>query len=114
MSSLTALTYDLYIEQNATFKAAAQLVDANKQPLNLSTYIPKGQIRKNYKSDPIMTFSTLIADPSSGKIYITLTDEQTKQLPSGHLVYDVTLEDSNGNKYRVIEGTVEVSPYVTI
>ena len=114
MPSLTALTYDLYIEQNATFKAAAQLVDGNKQPLNLATFTPRGQIRKHYQAAPIMSFDTVIADPTSGKIYIALTDEQTKQLPAGHMVYDVLLEDANGNKYRVIEGTVEVSPYVTV
>lgn len=113
MSSISSLTRDLDIAQNSTFQIAINLLGPDNLPFNLTNYTPKAQIRKTYASAVIADFDCHIADYLSGRIYIAMTDEQTKVLPVGNCVYDVLLEDNNGNKFRALEGILTVSPYVT-
>lgn len=113
---IQALTYDLYLEQNSTFQVMVQLIaTSDNQPFNLTGYAIRSQIRKHYKStDIIGQFECVIADPLSGKFYMLMTDEETRTLPVGNFVYDIVIEDYNGNKHRAVEGVLEVSPYVTL
>ena len=113
---LQALTYDLYLEQNSTFQVVVQLIaTSDNTPFNLTDYSVRSHIRKHYKSENIVgSFDCVIADHLSGKFYMLMTDEQTKALPTGNYVYDVILEDLVGNKYRAVQGSLEVSPFVTI
>lgn len=113
---LHALTYDLYMEQNSTFQVMVQLIaTSDNTPFNLTGCAIRSHIRKHYKStDIIGQFECVVADPLSGKFYMLMTDEETRGLPVGNFVYDIVVEDYNRNKYRAVEGTLEVSPYVTL
>jgi BppU N-terminal domain len=112
---IQALTYDLYLEQNSTFQVVVQLIaTSNNTPFNLTGYTMRSHIRKHYKSTDIVgQFECVVADPLAGKFYMLMSDEQTRSLPAGNFVYDIVVEDFNGNKYRAVEGALEVSPYVT-
>ena len=112
---LHALTYDLYMEQNSTFQVMVQLIaTSDNTPFDLTGYTIRSHIRKHYKSTEIIgSFDCVIADHLSGKFYMLMSDEQTLALPAGKFVYDIIVEEQNGNKYRAVEGSLEVSPYVT-
>jgi hypothetical protein len=114
MASLLTFTRDLEINKNSTFQAGINLLAPDNLPFDLTGYSPRAQIRKNYSSPVIAEFDCHIADYASGRIYIAMTDEQTKVLPTGNCVYDVLIEDNNGAQYRVLEGMLTVNPYVTI
>lgn len=113
---IQALTYDLYLEQNSTFQVVVQLIATRDNlPFDLTGYTIRSHIRKHYKSTSIIgQFECVVADPLSGKFYMLMTDEETRALPVGDFVYDIVVEDNNGNKYRAVEGALEVSPYVTL
>lgn len=113
MTAISSLSRDLDIAQNSTFQIALNLLGPDNLPFNLTGYTPKAQIRKTYQSAIIAQFDCHIADYLSGRIYLAMTDEQTKLLPVGNCVYDVLLEDNTGNKFRALEGILTVSPYVT-
>lgn len=112
---LHALTYDLYLEQNSTFQVMVQLIaTSDNQAFNLTGYTVRSHIRKHHASTDVLgEFECTIADPLTGKFYMTMSDEETRALPRGTFVYDVIIEDFNGNKYRAVEGSIDISPYVT-
>ena len=90
------------------------IATADNEPFNLTGYTVRSHIRKHHKATAIIgQFECVIADPLSGKFYMLMSDEETRALPTGNFVYDIVVEDHNGNKYRAVEGALEVSPYVT-
>lgn len=107
--------HDLYINQGSTFQAELFLEDNAKQPFNLTGYVVRSVIRRNSKSETIdATFDCIISDYLSGNIFIALTPEQTNELVNGTYVYDIILEDTTGEKHKVVEGNVYVSSRITV
>ena len=106
--------YDLFIKQGSTFQAEISLEDNDKQPFNLTNYHPRSIVIKHNQSKvPSIEFDCIISNYLSGKIFIALTNEQTLTLSPGNYIYDVILEDNNGQKYTIIEGNVFVSSKIT-
>jgi hypothetical protein len=82
--------------------------------LNLTDYEIKSQMRKWSGSSYAITFATTIEfPPSSGKITLSLTSEETKTIKPGRYVYDILITDPYLVKTRVIEGMVLVREGVT-
>jgi hypothetical protein len=82
--------------------------------LNLTDYQIDSQMRKWSGSSNAITFTTAVEFPStSGKMNLSLTSEQTKNIKPGRYVYDILLTDSFGQKNKVIEGMVLVREGVT-
>jgi hypothetical protein len=114
----------LPIQQNADFILTLDLTDANGIPLNLTGYSARASI-KNTPQDtlPLVSF-TIVFDPNPllGKLVISLTAAQTKLLPANGARYNKTtsylwdflLVDASGKVVRLLEGTVNVSPGVTV
>lgn len=81
---------------------------------NLTNYTIQSQMRKWAGSSSSISFTTEIElPPSSGKITLSLTAEQTTNLKPGRYVYDVVIIDDSNIKNRVIEGMVLVTEGVT-
>ncbi len=82
--------------------------------LNLTDYQVNSQMRKWSGSFNAITFTAFVEFPSTnGRINISLTSEQTKNIKPGRYVYDVIITDSFGQKNKVIEGMVLVREGVT-
>jgi hypothetical protein len=82
--------------------------------LNLQNYEIKSQMRKWSGSSSAITFNTAIESPASdGKISISLSSEETKNIKPGRYVYDIVITDPYSIKNRVIEGMVLVREGVT-
>jgi hypothetical protein len=82
--------------------------------LNLTDYQIDSQMRKWSGSSNAITFTTSVEFPStSGRINLSLTSEQTKNIKPGRYVYDILLTDAFGQKNKVIEGMVLVREGVT-
>jgi len=106
---------NLVINSNSDFLQSFTLESsAGEFPLNLTGYGVTAQFRKWSGSSTSVSFGTTISNPpSSGRIYLTLDSQQTKDLKSGRYVYDIIIIDSYGIKTRVIEGMVLVREGVT-
>lgn len=81
--------------------------------LNLNNYTANSQMRKWAGSSTAVSFASTVTDAELGQIQISLASTLTSDIKPGRYVYDVTLEDSGGFKYKVVEGMVVVRAGVT-
>jgi hypothetical protein len=106
---------ELYIDQGSTFDYTIELDNPLGGDFNLTSYDVRASLRRSYKSSVATSF--VISFPegkSAGRIKLNLTDESTETLKHGHYVFDVIVESSGGEIYRVVEGIAFINPRVTV
>ena len=114
----TAGIYNFIMDQGSTYTVQMVYQDPNGNPINLTGYTAKMQLRLQY-GDPVaaLTLTTggggIVIDPLIGTINITATDEQTLALEPTFYVYDLDLIDG-GTITRLIQGQITVRPEVTV
>lgn len=101
---------NLVIDQGSTFASSIDILDENDEPVVLTNYSARGQIRKHYSSTNSVSFTTTL---SNGSLIISLTANQTSNMVSGRYVYDLELVDPANTVLRILEGIVTVTPEVT-
>lgn len=102
---------NLLIDQGADFVTTFELVDDFDEPLIVSGYIARAQMRKHYSSNTFTDFSCTLLN---GELRIALTAAQTANLAAERYVYDVELKDVTANSVtRIVEGFVTLTPEVT-
>ena len=122
---MAAGKYSFVIEQGSTLNFSIVYNDANGQPVDLSTYNAKMQIRQTYSSPPLLTLSSsLNADGTglnmtnavSGTIGIYIASCTSSLLTFSEALYD--LDIISGSKCpivnRILEGKVKLSKEVTV
>lgn len=125
--------YNLQIDQGATYLRELQYTDENDNPIDLTDYSVRMQIRANFAdfndSELYLSISSSISASStesgfsltgleknlpttSGSLglFISATDTDTFNFSEG--VYDIEL-DNNGEVTRLLEGKVLVNKSVT-
>lgn len=107
---------DLEIYKGETWEQSfkfSRKVGQIKQPIDLSGYTVKSQIRPADNS-PILTAEfTVSREDAEGLVYIALTSEQTASLPVGIQAWDLKLIDTNNVTNYWIKGQVVISGRVT-
>jgi len=126
---MSAGRYSFVIEQGATFNLELQYKDSNSNPIDLTGYSGKMQIRPSVGSpDVYITLSSSLdsdgtginfsgsngtTPPTSGSIGIYISAVSSSALDFDTGVYD--LEISSGSFVsRILEGQVKLSPNVTL
>lgn len=113
---MSAGAYDITCEQGATFNRTLTVKDSNGDARDLSTYTARMQVRRTTSSsDTIVELTTennRISLNSSGEIILSLPATATAALTDGG-VYDLEIEDSEGNVERVVEGIFVLDLEVT-
>jgi hypothetical protein len=104
---------ELLIEAGANFSTEINVNDVNGDPLDLSDYVVRSQMRKSYYSENSIEFDIDIAYPLEGTVIMSLQPSITANIRAGRYVYDVELEDQDGNVTRIFEGIITVLPNVT-
>ena len=104
---------NLFVDAGSTYSNIITVTASNGQPLNLTGYTVKSQMRKSYQSSTAYTFDASIFNTTGGKIRLQLTDEQSGAIPAGRWLYDVEITSSSGATTRVVEGIVTVTPQIT-
>lgn len=112
--------YDMVCEQGATFSRTITWKDAAGDPVNLTGYSARMQVRPSLTSDEItleltstngeITFPSPL---SSGKILITVAATDTADLAASKGVYDLELESSGGVVTRLLQGSFTIVAEVT-
>lgn len=116
---MAAGKYDLLIEQGATLQLNLVYKDANGDPIDITSYTARMQVRRDYNSPtPLLDLTTengcIILGGAAGTISIEASDDMTRAIPAKVGVYDVELiAPGNGVVTRIIQGAVTVSPEVT-
>jgi len=132
---MAAGRYSFTIEQGTTLDFEIQYKDSNGNPINLTGYTGKMQIRSTYSGsgDTYLTFSSSLGDtynktsgssflsfsgsnlttpPTSGSIGIYAGWQATNNLNFSTAFYDIEITKGN-NKTRVLEGKIQLSKQVT-
>jgi hypothetical protein len=107
--------FNIQIDQGSTYSQNLTLTDSALIPINLSGYAARGAIRRRFSSTGVLAnFTTAIISAPSGVISISLTDDETKLLPSSLLGYDIEIYTSGDAIVdRILNGKVEVFPEYT-
>lgn len=113
-----AAKLNLTIEQHSTFYKRLVWRDKNKRPINLTGYSAVLHIRDTVNAATTLLEMTtvngrIVITPLTGIVELKLTDEETGALTFKNAVYDLVVESAAGEKYRLTEGKVVVSPGVT-
>ena len=75
---MAAGTYNLIVEQGATFKRTL-VVSESGSPKDLTGYLGRAQIRKSYNAlTPIITIAVNITDPINGVITLRMEASDTE------------------------------------
>lgn len=123
---MTAVNRPLEIEQGATFTLgfnwhqAGPVVDGVTtagDPYDLTGWIARMQIRKAQASPVLLAASTengkIVLGGATGRIDIKFSDEDTDSLTTRSALYDLELENAAGDVWRLLEGSVSISPNIT-
>jgi hypothetical protein len=104
---------NIFIDAGANYSKIITVSANSGGPLDLTGYTVKSQIRKSYTSTTAYTFTASVLDAATGKLRLQLNAEQTGAIPPGRYLYDVEITSTSGNKSRVVEGIVTVTPEIT-
>ena len=82
-------------------------------PASLADLTVRMQIRASTASDTVLITPTIALDDALKTITITISAEDTAAIDWRRGVYDLEVEDADGNVVQLLEGRVEVKPEVT-
>jgi hypothetical protein len=115
---VAAGTYDIAIEQGATWRLVVICKDESGAVINLTGFVARMQVRRRVRSDTILAELTdtnggITVTPLLGKLELFLSDDTTAAFAFTHAVYDLEIESSGGETTRVLQGAFTVSLEVT-
>ena len=114
---MAAAKRNLKIEQGATFRKPL-IWKADGIAVDLTGWTARMQIRPTIESDVIIAELTtendgIAIDGPAGKISLYIGAAQTAAMNFETAVYDLELVDSQGDVFRLLYGSVSLSPEVT-
>jgi hypothetical protein len=114
---MAATTYDILIEQGATFSQLVTYKD-NGVAVNLTGYTARMQVRATLESASTLVELTtangrIALGGTAGTITLTISATDTAALTSGRGVYDLELVSGSGIVTRLLQGVATISRNVT-
>lgn len=106
---------DIVLHTGTDFTVTFVLEDSVSNSLkDLSNHNACAQLRRYETSNKTKDFSVnFAADRTSGRVTVSMGSTDTSELKAGKYFYDVVLQDPEGLKERVVEGTVLVKKSIT-
>lgn len=111
--------YNIVVEQGATFRKELTWKDNSGNPIDLTGYTAKMQIRKKHGAADPAAATLSDADGSitlggaSGTIILNMTSTITAALTLASGFYDLELTSGGGFVTRLLEGTYVLRPEIT-
>ena len=111
--------YDFNVTQGANFKPSIIWKDANGNPVDLTGYTAKMQVRKEpADTSYLIELSTAnsrisIPTPANGTIEFNISSADTLGLASGTYKYDLMMTDSGGVVTKLVYGAFTVDAGIT-
>jgi hypothetical protein len=114
---MAATTYDILIEQGATFSLVITYKD-NDTPIDLDGYTARMQVRATAESATVLIELTtgdgrIVLGGAAGTITLTIAAADTAALTAGRALYDLELISGSGIVTRLIQGVCTISRNIT-
>lgn len=114
---MAAGVYNFICEQGATFNRVIHATDASGDPIDLTDYTARMQVRRDLDASDVLIELTTENDRISlgganGEITLTIDAEDTSSIPRPG-VYDLELESDSGTVIRLLKGTFKLDSEVT-
>lgn len=105
---------ELYIEQGSTFQNVINLTDdITNGNINISGYTVTSRMKRSYYSQNVSAnIICTISNSSAGEVTMSLPAANTANLRAGRYLFDMKLTSPTGNRDRVIEGIMTVTPEI--
>lgn len=124
---MISAVYNMQINAGDDFELEIIIKDATQSPINLTGNTYTGQMREAWDSkDSVATFVCTVSNQTSfkGQLLIKLPHAESIKIPclpskgnnkrpTSEFIYDIEQTDPSGNRTRILEGSVLVSPNVT-
>lgn len=115
---MAAASLDILIEQGATYTQSLVWKDSSGDPLDLTGFTARMQVRKTKNATTTLLEATtengyITVGTTDGTIEIEIPAEITAAITAKRGVYDLELISGAGKVTRLIEGGVEFSGEVT-
>lgn len=115
---MAAANYNFTIEQGVTHVKVITYADADNNPINITGYSARMQMRPTIGS--VVKYLDLTSSPAVGiaingplgQITVTISAATSSTVPTDG-VYDLEIVDGSGAVTRLLQGTITVSPEVT-
>jgi len=116
---MSAGTYDFTIERGTTHRRTIKLEDAANQPVDLTGYDARLQIRNRSNVSELgialdVAGGGITIGGAAGTIDLYISDADTSALSISSGVYALELIDAEYNVSRLLQGTVKISGELTI
>lgn len=113
-----AASFTLVLEQGAQKDLVFALKDSNNNPIDLTSWTAKLQIRETFDStNPLLTLTSpasgLVINAGAGTITLSITAAQTTALTVERAVWDLLGTDAGGAPRRLLQGVVNIMRRVT-
>jgi hypothetical protein len=116
---MPATTYDILIEQGATFEFELVWKDGDGDEVNLTGYTARMQVRPTVESSVVLLSLTSAAGGgitlggATGAVTIRASATQTASIGARAAVYDLELQAADGTVTRLLQGVATISAEVT-
>jgi hypothetical protein len=112
---MSAGTYDFTIEQGATFQRTFTWKDNNGNPINLTGYSAKMELKDSHGNLllTLLSGTDVTLGGSAGTIAVEIAAATTAALTFDTANYDLRLTDASGTVTRLLSGIVTLSDGVT-
>jgi hypothetical protein len=122
---MAAGKYSFIIEQGSTVDFSIVYNDSNGNPVNLTEFDSKMQIRQTYGSAPLLTLSSSLngdgtglnmSNAASGAIEIYIASCTSSMLTFNEAIYDLDIISGSSCPVvvRILEGKIKLSKEVTV
>lgn len=108
-----AKVLNLKVDQAATFSKQLTALDSSNNVINLTDSEITSNIKKLFVSYVAYQFDVTIDDAVNGLFTISLTAENSANIPAYRHVFDIVVKDNQGVSTRIFEGNINVTPAVT-
>jgi hypothetical protein len=105
-------TKNLSLYKGSTFEENFNYLDTLKNPIDITAYEARSQMRRSYYTANSVVFTAEITDAANGQIKLSLSHDISANIADGRYVYDLEIYNAN-TVVRIFDGLVTVYPEVT-
>jgi len=111
---MSAKKINLIVEQGTDFESTFTIYNENGTKLNLTGYTGLSLVKKSTYSSTSYRFTVSFPNRVGGQVSVSMGKSETSAIEGGRYLYDVVITSPNNYTRRVVQGSVLVTPGVSL